>query len=275
MSIDRQQTLQQQLEALQSAIRKDASDADLRVHLFQLLCVMGNWKRALAQLQVCAQLAAKALPMAQTYREAIKCEVFRAEVFAGKRTPQVMGKPPEWIGFLIEALKHDAGGRADAAAELRAKALDAAEPTPFMVDKVACEWIADADSRLGPVCEVIANGQYYWLPFESCSGISFEAPADMRDLVWMPAEIMLPNEGRVPALVPTRYVDTEKSVAANADQLKLSSATEWVEKSEGEWFGIGQRLWTSGEKDYPILDTRLITSMAPLPPATTPEPVVP
>ena len=263
MGIDRQQTLQQQLEALQSAIRKDASDADLRVHLFQLLCVMGNWKRALAQLQVCAQLAAKALPMAQTYREAIKCEVFRAEVFAGKRTPQVMGKPPEWIGALIEALKHDAAGRADAAAELRAKALDAASPSPFMVDKVECEWIADADSRLGPVCEVIANGQYYWLPFESCSGIALEKPTDMRDLVWLPAEIMLPNEGRVPALIPARYVDSEKSAAPNADQFKLASATEWVEKSPGAWFGLGQRLWTSDQGDHPILDTRLITSMLP------------
>ncbi len=266
MSIDRQQTLQQQLESLQSAIRKDASDADLRVHLFQLLCVMGNWKRALSQLQVCAQLAAKALPMAQTYREAIKCEVFRAEVFAGKRTPQVMGKPPEWIGSLIEALKHDAAGRADAASELRSKALDSAEPCPFTVDKVACEWIADADSRLGPVCEVIANGQYYWLPFESCSGISLEKPADMRDLVWLPAEIMLPNEGRVPALIPTRYVDTDKSTAANADQLKLSGATEWAEQSEGTWFGVGQRVWATDQNDYSILDTRMITSaLAPTP----------
>lgn len=271
MSIDRQQTLQLQLEGLQSAIRKDASDADLRVHLFQLLCVMGNWKRALSQLQVCAQLAAKALPMAQTYREAIKCEVFRAEVFAGKRTPQVMGKPPEWIGHLIEALKHDAGDRADAAAELRSKALDAAQPAGFMVDKVECEWIADADSRLGPVCEVIANGQYYWLPFESCSGISLEKPTDMRDLVWLPAEIMLPNEGRVPALIPTRYVDTEKSTAPNADQLKLASATEWIEKSEGAWFGVGQRLWTTDQNDYPLLDVRLITSMAPPAPARVAE----
>ncbi len=262
MSIDRQQTLQQQVEELQAAIRKKASDADLRVHLFQLLCVMGSWKRALAQLQVSAQLAAKALPMAQTYREAIKCEVFRAEVFAGKRAPQVLGKPPEWIGSLIEALKHDADGRPDAAAQLRAKALNAAQPAPFVVDKVECEWLCDADSRLGPVCEVIANGQYYWLPFESCSGISLEKPVDLRDLVWLPAEIMLPNEGRVPALIPTRYVDTDKSTATNADQLKLASATEWVERSEGSWFGIGQRLWTSDQNDHPMLDTRMLASMA-------------
>ena len=27
------------------------------------------------------------------------------------------------------------------------------------------EWVADADSRLGPVMEAIINGRYYWVPF--------------------------------------------------------------------------------------------------------------
>ena len=55
-----------ELAELQASVRKDASSSKLRIHLFQLLCVMGNWQRALAQLQVCAQMDAKALPMAQT-----------------------------------------------------------------------------------------------------------------------------------------------------------------------------------------------------------------
>ncbi len=258
MSIDRSQSLQQQLDALQSSIRTHASDAALRIHLFQLLCVMGNWPRALSQLQLSAQLDTKALPMAQTYREAIRCETFRHKVFAGERVPQVMGQPPDWIGPLIEALKHDRAGNSAAATRLRAQALDTAEPAAFRVDGVDVEWIADADSRLGPVLEVIVNGQYYWLPFESCSGVSFEKPVDLRDLVWCPAEIMLPNEGRVPALVPTRYVGTTEATSGNADTLKLAAATEWVARGEDVWFGLGQRMFTSDHGDHPILDTRLI-----------------
>jgi type VI secretion system protein ImpE len=84
-------TLNEELSELQKQVRGDASNAKLRVHLFQLLCLLGDWPRALAQLQVCAQLDAKALPMAQAYREAIRCETFRNDVFAGKKTPQVMG----------------------------------------------------------------------------------------------------------------------------------------------------------------------------------------
>ena len=94
-------SLQDEVSRLQVLIRGDASNAKLRIHLFQLLCVLGNWQRALAQLQVCAQLDAKALPMAQTYREAIRCELFRKDVFEGRRTPQIMGTPPSWAGSMI------------------------------------------------------------------------------------------------------------------------------------------------------------------------------
>jgi type VI secretion system protein ImpE len=255
-------SLAEQLQTLTASVKKDASSGKLRTHLFQLLCVMGNWQRALAQLQVSAQLDAKALPMAQTYREAIRCELYRIEVFAGRRTPQVMGQPPKWIGSLVEALRHDAEGNASAAAALRSKAMDEAEPAACKVDDSDCEWLTDGDSRLGPVLEVIANGQYYWLPIESCQAVRLEAPADLRDKVWAPGEILLPNEGRVPVLIPTRYPGTASSEASNADALKLARLTEWSEAGPDQWVGMGQRVWMSDAGEHPILDTRSITLVA-------------
>jgi type VI secretion system protein ImpE len=256
---DQMVSLADQLAELQSRIKRDASSAKLRIHLFQLLCVIGNWQRALGQLQVSAQLDAKALPMAQMYREAIKCELFRAQVFEGKRTPQVLGTPPAWIGLLIEALRHDGSGNVAAAADLRAQALEAAEPKACSVDGVSCEWLADGDTRLGPVCEVFVNGQYYWLPFESSAAIQIEAPADLRDLVWSPAEVLLPNEGRIPALVPTRYPQTCEITDDKGDQLKQCRLTEWVERSPDTWVGLGQRVWVSDVGEHPILQTRAIS----------------
>lgn len=252
-------SLQDEVSRLQVLIRGDASNAKLRIHLFQLLCVLGNWQRALAQLQVCAQLDAKALPMAQTYREAIRCELFRKDVFEGRRTPQIMGTPPSWAGSMIEALKLDSRKDFSGAASMREAALEEAAATPCTVDGTACEWLADADSRLGPTLEVIANGQYYWLPLESCSGLKLEPPTDLRDLVWAPGELMLPNEGRVPVLIPTRYPGTETVTSVDSDDLKRSKRTEWTEAYDGMWFGTGQRLWASESGEYAILDTRLIS----------------
>ena len=72
------------LAALQDAVRKDPSDQKLRVFLFQLLCVTGDWNRAVAQLKLSAEMDSAAIPMAQAYREAIICEVYREKVFAGE-----------------------------------------------------------------------------------------------------------------------------------------------------------------------------------------------
>ena len=250
------QSLQLELERLQSEVRAHAASAKLRIHLFQLLALMGNWSRALSQLQVCAQLDAKALPMAQTYREAIRCELFRRDVFEGRRTPQIMGTPPPWAGMMIEALKFDAAKDYARASELRSSAMEFSDAAACQIDGVACEWVADGDSRLGPTLEVIANGQYYWLPLQSCTGIALDPPTDLRDLVWAPGEVILPNEGRVAVLVPTRYPGTELNVSAEADDLKCARRTEWAEQYPGMWFGTGQRVWISDVGEHAILDTR-------------------
>ena len=85
------------LEALQARVRERSADPKLRVFLFQLLCVLGQWQRALNQLEVCGELDAATLPMVNTYREALKCEAVREAVFAGKTTPMIFGRPQPWI----------------------------------------------------------------------------------------------------------------------------------------------------------------------------------
>src|SRR5437868_6568515 len=69
------------LELLQRQVRERAADPKLRVFLFQLLCVLGQWQRAFTQLQVCGEMDAAALPMVNTYREALQCEAVREAVF--------------------------------------------------------------------------------------------------------------------------------------------------------------------------------------------------
>src|SRR5438132_1409314 len=114
------------LAVLQDQVRGDPSNAEKRVFLFQLLSVLGQWERAATQLEVAAELDAKTLAMAQMYREALKCEALRVDVFAGRKSPLIFGEPEEWLALLIEALLvqgSERGGQADA---LRARARELA-----------------------------------------------------------------------------------------------------------------------------------------------------
>ena len=243
------------LEALQVLVRAKPGDAKLRIFLFQLLCVLGDWNRAIRQLKVCGELDPGALQMAQAYREAIICEVYREKVFAGDKAPLVFGEPQEWLAWLIEAQKVLAQGNAAAAAELRAKAFDAAPASTGDFDGIPFDWIADADMRFGPVLEAVVNGRYFWLPFSQISSIEFDPPTDLRDVVWTAATIRLANEGSVVALIPSRYPGSgQRGTAAE----KLARATSWVDAGAETFVGTGQRLLSTDQGDVALLDARLI-----------------
>lgn len=196
------------LKALQEQVRSQPSNATLRIFLFQLLAVMGQWARAQNQLKVVGELDASALPMVQTYSTAIDCEALRREVFAGRLTPVILGQPAEWIAPLLQALSLDAEGHGEAAQALREQAFDAAPAVPGRIGEAPFAWLADADTRLGPVLEVIVNGRYAWLPMSNLRSLKVEAPSDLRDLVRLPAELTLANGGATVALLPARYAET-------------------------------------------------------------------
>ncbi|MFZ1860706.1 MAG: tetratricopeptide repeat protein, partial [Candidatus Competibacter sp.] len=101
----REGRLQDALTELQAQVRKEPANPRYRIFLFQLLAVRGQWERALNQLNVVGEMDATSLPMVQTYREAIRCELLRAEVFAGRRSPLVFGDPEPWVALLLDALR--------------------------------------------------------------------------------------------------------------------------------------------------------------------------
>jgi type VI secretion system protein ImpE len=247
--------LAQALAALQDLVRKDASNPKHRIFLFQLLCVMGQWHRALTQLNVAAELDAATLPMAQTYREAIQCEALRADILAGKRLPLVFGEPRPWLVLLLEALKFDTSGDVVAAARAREQALEQAPAIGGEIDGQRFAWLADADQRLGPVLEAVVNGRYFWIPFERISRIEIDAPVDLRDVAWMPANFTWTSGAQTVGLIPTRYADT---VACGVDELLLARRTEWFERGRMSGYGLGQRMFATDAGDYALMDVRSI-----------------
>src|SRR5262249_47675909 len=151
------------------------------------------------------------LPMVQSYRDALNCERLREEIFAGRRSPLVLGDPPEWLAGLLQALQLDAQGESVAARTLREQSFEGAPALGGRIDDAPFAWCADADERLGPVLEVVMNGRYYWVPFERIRSVKLEAPKDLRDAVWMPANLTWSNGGEAVGLIPTRYAGTATS----------------------------------------------------------------
>ncbi|MEE4376953.1 MAG: type VI secretion system accessory protein TagJ [Candidatus Competibacteraceae bacterium] len=251
----REGNLEESLAQLQDQVRKNPAKAEYRVFLFQLLVVLGQWQRALTQLNVLGEMDASTLAMVQTYREALRCEVLRAQVFAGQRSPLIFGQPEEWVALLLEALQLTAQGHYQQAQAVRENAFETAPTTSGSLDGQPFDWIADADTRMGPMLEAIVDGRYYWIPFQRISKITLEKPEDLRDMVWAPVQFTWANGGETVGLIPTRYPGSQDS---NDSQILLAHKTEWNEHESDTFLGLGQRVLATDVAEYPLLDTRLI-----------------
>jgi len=74
-------------------------------------------------------------------------------------------------------------------------------------------------------------------------------------VVWTPAFFEWANGGEAAGLIPTRYAGSEQD---ERPEIRLARRTDWMDEGDGLYLGKGQRLFTTDQGEYPIMDTRLI-----------------
>jgi type VI secretion system protein ImpE len=257
------------LTSLTVAVKAEPAKAKLRIFMAQLLCLLGQWERAHTQLNVAADMDDASGPMREMVGHALRCEKLRNAVFEGRRSPMLFGEPDAWLASLIESMLQSGTGDTELASSLAARAFETAPPSTGKIDGTAFEWIADADSRLGPVLEAMVNGRYYWIPFTRLARVDIEAPTDLRDLVWLPAHLQFTNGGEVIAMLPTRYPGSERS---EDEQIVMARKTEWRRDGSNSerWLGLGQRVLVTDQGEHQLLSVRSI-ELDPMSDDATPE----
>ncbi|KVK76464.1 type VI secretion system accessory protein TagJ [Burkholderia sp. MSMB1498] len=270
------------LAEMERRVREQPASAEHRWPLFQLLCVTEQWARALVQLQVHAQLAPQDAQAAQAYRDLIRAERLRAEVVAGRARPGFVFDAPRWADDLLEALRAASIGRRDEADRVRERALDQAPLVAGRAPHSAFDWIADSDSRFGPVCEIVTAGHYRWLPFSDIAAWHVPRPARLIDLVWAPCAVTLVDGGAVRGFMPARYPAADDANQANQanqanetndahetnahadrgaadaareiDALRVGHRTTWREAGRTGVIARGRKTWSTSAGDYGLFE---------------------
>ena len=221
------------------AVKAAPADASARMKLFRVFCLTGQWDRAVIQLDTASGMDAE---LAMTSLRLQAGDRLRAVPGGGLcRQPHAGGGGR--AAALARLDDRGAQGRAGARA-VAARAGDGGgrQACPGSLNGEEFEWLADADPRLGPVCEAFIDGKYYWLPFDRIAELDIEPPDDLIDLVWTRAELVLGNGGSKPVLVPTRYPGSE---ASDDDAIRTGRRTEWIGSDETGYRGLGQREWVT------------------------------
>ena len=239
-----------QITRIETRIRSQPTTAPHRWALFQLLCIVGEWSRAIQQLQVWATLDPGQARTAQMYRDLIRAERWRAKVLAGRERPGVVLAAPPWIDALLDAIRHAADGRVEQADTIRDAAFRAVSDAPLVAPQGQAAWIADSDSRFGPVCEVITAGHYRWVPFADLKAWRVSQPTQPVDLVWAPCALTLVDGSVIHGFMPARYPSSESC----RDAVRLGRETIWHDIGRTGVVALGQKTWTTDLGDFSLFE---------------------
>lgn len=242
--------LQEAITLLEGQIRQHPADVGLRMHLFQLMCLTGQWNRAGQQIVALGNLNEKLAPTVLAYRGLVDAELYRKEVFAARATPMLIGEPDPWMAQWVQSAESAARGNFEEAAGLRQSALSASPATPFSIDGNRYDGLLDADTRMGPMLEVVLDGKYMWMPFVRAREVEVSPPECLADLVWARVRIVFSTRGEVSGFVPVRYPDTD---ASKDNLLRMSRSTSFEELPGNAAHGKGQRVLLTGEEELDLL----------------------
>jgi type VI secretion system protein ImpE len=245
-------------EATQSMIQEvkaHPGDGRARTFLFEMLCFAGDLNRAQNHLDALDSQDPKADMGIEFYRKVLKAEQARRQVFEGKGMPRFFHGYPDYLQGHLDALVHLREGRHGEAKVL----LDAVQGKRPSIqgdcDGKAFVDFFDSDDILAPVLEVIAQDGYFWLPFSQITHLSITPPKNLRDLLWVPAQVET-TEMKIGVVLPVLYPG---SYAASDDLLKLGRMTDWNREAGEPITGVGQHTFIIDDSDKGILDMREVS----------------
>ncbi|MDB5306038.1 MAG: ImpE protein [Gemmataceae bacterium] len=232
-------------------VRANPADRVKRFFLAELFLFTGELDRADKQLDVLAAPDAPDLMAVTLFRQLLRAETARREVFAHGRVPEFLTQPAEGVKLHLEAAILLRENKPAEAAALLAKAEQSRPVVAGTCDGTAFDDFRDLDDLTAPVLEVLtANGNYYWVPTDTVELIEFQPPARAHDLYWRAAHMVVKDgpDGIVylPALYHGSHLDPRETI-------RLGRETDYTGGDGLPYRGTGLREFIVGPDAKPIL----------------------
>jgi type VI secretion system protein ImpE len=238
-------------------VKANPADRGKRMFLAELFCFAGDLERADKQLDVLFQPDAADVMAVTLFRQLVRGETARREVFGHGRVPEFVAQPSDTIKLHLEASIRVRENKLAEATELLAKAEEMRPAVTGTCDGAPFDDLRDLDDLIAPVLEVItANGNYYWVPIDTIELIEFHKPERTRDLYWRPAHLVVRDGPDGVVYVPALYPGSH---AAADDAVKLGRQTQWTGGESEPFRGLGLRELLVGDGAKSILEINTVT----------------
>lgn len=206
-------------------VRSEPGSVPVRMFLFQLFSLTGEWKRAKAQLETLAKLDPEMHMLSVAYSQCIEAELQRESVFEGSSDMPFLSKA-DWGPELAENLKAVFDNADSASQNLLEFQNNLPNCKGAANNDIEFDWLSNADPRFGPATEAIISGRYGLIPFSDLEVLEIHKPIDLRDTIWAQAEFGLRNGAKISGFIPVRYPGSQTS---EDSAVVLGKTTVWTE----------------------------------------------
>jgi len=255
--------LQAATDAQIQEVKAHPADPSRRLFLFELAAFSGDLERARRQITAVQYGEPDRDTAVAMYAKLLDSEEKRRRLFRDGLVPRFFKAPPDHVRLRLEAVNRLRENNHAEAAALLTKANEGADQLEGQLNGKAFKGLRDADDLFGTVLEVLAHGEYFWVPLEQVASVVMNPPKFPRDLLWAPARLLM-DEGEqgevyIPALYPNSHEHPDEGV-------KLGRANDWKQVSGGPVVGIGMRTYLVGDDGMSLLEWREL-QMAEMPAA--------
>lgn len=244
--------LQEALDAQIQAVKAKPADQAARVFLFELSLFAGDLDRAQRQIDAVNYGDVQRDAGAQAYRKLLEGERLRRRWFHEGIAPKFLSEPSEAVNLRVQAANALRGKQIAEAADLIRRADEATPPIKGTLNGKPFELLRDCDDLFGPVLEMLAHGDYYWVPLDQIDTLTVTAPEFTRDLYYARARAEIRGGPAGDVFLPVLYPDSHLH---SDDQVKLGRSTDWT-GDQGPIRGAGQRTFLCDDDGISLLEWR-------------------
>ncbi len=244
--------LREAIEAQIQEVKTNPADRGRRLFLFELLAFAGDLDRARRQITAINYDQIELETAIQDYRLLLDAEEKRRRLFSDGVPPLFFGEQPEHVRLRLEGVERLRADQTAEAAALLNLANEAVPPLKGTLNDKPFDSLRDCDDLFAGVLEVMARGNYFWVPLEQVVTLGVNAPRFPRDLLWIPAFLEM-DEAAGPVFLCALYPRSHENPD---DQIKLGRTNDWQGPEDGPAFGVGARQFWVGEDAINLLDWR-------------------
>lgn len=242
--------LAEAVTAATAAVRKAPTDVAARMLLAEFLLFAGSTDRVDTVLDACAELDPGAAIAVAEFRQLLRGETARRQLFKDGRVPEFIGGPSEAQRLSLAAVVALRSGDFQQSAKLAAEAEQARPHPGGTLRGVAFDDLRDADDLLASSIEVITTtGKYFWIAPDKVASLELHPMKRPRDLFWRRATMQVIGGPEGDIYLPVLYPPGPGEAQPLSDALKLGRATDWRQAGEdGPIRGIGAVTLLVGEE---------------------------